>query len=211
MRPGSRLESEDPDEGGPTGNQWSYIYDSAAFVQDVIKVTDKFSITPGFRYDYIDATDSTPPVIEDGYYAVLHLLSAVDPDLHSARPVEPAHGRWTERRHDPSDLQGYNVSGTKDDASYFLSLAYKLTDTPVALRHLRPRGCHPRHLELRRAQRERRRAPTYAAAAAGIAVRRSTLYEVGVQAEPPPQHALLQRGAASSRPSSAPRSAARPT
>jgi outer membrane receptor protein involved in Fe transport len=125
--PGYSGSASDVDDGASTGNQWSYIYDSAAFLQDVIKVTDKFSITPGFRFDYIDATDSSPPVIEQGYYADFTFYPLTTP-LFIPR------GRnstifVTENGVSEPTYYGYNVSGTKDDESYFLSLSYKVTDT----------------------------------------------------------------------------------
>ena len=127
--PGYSANASDPDEGAPTGDQWSYIYDTAAFVQDVIKITDKFSITPGFRWDHIDATDATPPVIEDGYYAFFTYYPLANPIYiprgHSSPLMvdESAFGYGVH-----STYMGYNVSGSKDDESYFLSVNYKLTE-----------------------------------------------------------------------------------
>lgn len=125
--PGYAANASDPDEGAPTGDQWSYIYDSALFAQDVIKITDKFSITPGFRWDHIAATDSTPPVIEDGYYAYYTYYPLVTPIYIPRGESSPLY--VTENGVSHSTYEGYNVSGTKEDQSYFLSLSYKLTDT----------------------------------------------------------------------------------
>src|ERR1700690_1522188 len=59
VSPGYSANGQSPDAGGSSGNQWSYIYDSAAFVQDVVKLTDRLSFLPGFRFDLTDATDDT--------------------------------------------------------------------------------------------------------------------------------------------------------
>jgi outer membrane receptor protein involved in Fe transport len=125
--PGYSGSASDVDEGASTGNQWSYIYDSAAFLQDVVNVTDKFSITPGFRFDYIDATDSTPPIIEQGYYAYFTYYPLTTPVYIPRGHSSPIY--VTENGVSEPTYYGYNVSGTKDDESYFLSLSYKLTDT----------------------------------------------------------------------------------
>ncbi len=125
--PGFSANASDPDEGAPSGDQWSYIYDSALFAQDVIKITDKFSITPGFRWDHIDATDSTPPVIEDGYYAYFTYYPLATPIYIPRGQSSPLYVDEGGDNH--STYLGYNISGTKEDESYFLSLSYKLTDT----------------------------------------------------------------------------------
>ncbi|HEY4989768.1 MAG TPA: TonB-dependent receptor [Opitutaceae bacterium] len=128
--PGFSANASDPDEGAPTGDQQSYIYDTAVFVQDVIKITDKFSITPGFRWDHIEATDSTPAVIEDGYYAFFTYYPLATPiyvPRGESSPLmvdETAFGKGVH-----STYEGYDVSGSKNDQSYFLSMAYKLTDS----------------------------------------------------------------------------------
>jgi outer membrane receptor protein involved in Fe transport len=125
--PGYGAGSSNPDQGGTTGNQWSYIYDSAAFAQDVIKITDKFSITPGFRFDYINATDSSPPVLEQGYEAFFTFYPLATPIYVPRGQSSPLMVDEGSGPH--STYEGYNVQGTKDDESYFLSLSYKLTDT----------------------------------------------------------------------------------
>jgi hypothetical protein len=124
--PGFSANASDPDEGAPTGDQWSYIYDSALFAQDVIKLNDKFSITPGFRWDHIDATDSTPPVIEDGYYAYYTYYPLATPVYVPRGQSSPISVNEGGNVH--STYMGYDVTGTKEDESYFLSLSYKLTD-----------------------------------------------------------------------------------
>lgn len=124
---GYSANASDPDEGAPTGDQWSYIYDSALFVQDVVKLTDKLSVTPGFRWDHIAATDSTPPVIEDGYYAYFTYYPLATPIFIPRGQSSPLY--VTENGVSHSTYMGYNVSGTKEDESYFLSLSYKLNDT----------------------------------------------------------------------------------
>ena len=125
--PGFSANASDPDEGAPTGDQWSYIYDTAVFIQNVFKITDKLSITPGFRWDHIAATDSTPPVIEDGYYAYYTYYPLATP-IYVPRG-ESSTVMVNEGGNVHSTYEGYNVSGTKEDESYFLSLSYKLTDT----------------------------------------------------------------------------------
>jgi len=137
--PGYSANSETPDSGGSSGNQWSYIYDSAAFIQDVIKLTDRLSFTPGFRFDYIDATDSSPPVIEDAIYADFTIYPL-------ATPIYIPRGRSSPILVDETGITlasgealgvhpsyvGYNASDQKNDESYFGSLSYKLTDTTTA-------------------------------------------------------------------------------
>ena len=118
--------SETADEGGLSGNQWSYIYDSAAFLQDVIKVTDRFSVTPGFRFDYVEATDSSPPVIEQGYYAYYTYYPLVTP-IYIPRG-RPSSLSIVENGVTEPSYYGYNVSGSRSDESYFLSLGFKLTE-----------------------------------------------------------------------------------
>ena len=128
--PGYSANGESPDTGGSSGNQWSYIYDSAAFIQDVIKVTDKFSITPGFRVDYIQATDSSPPVIEQGYnafYTYYPLATPIYIPRGQSSPLMVDESSMGDGVH--STYEGFNTSGSKTDESYFLSLGYKLTDT----------------------------------------------------------------------------------
>ncbi len=129
--PGYSANASDIDEGAPTGDQWSYIYDSALFAQDVIKITNKFSITPGFRWDHIDATDATPPVIEDGYYAYYTYYPLATPIYIPRGQSSPLYVDETVNNVNVhhTTYAGYNVSGTKEDESYFLSLSYKLTDT----------------------------------------------------------------------------------
>ena len=124
---GYAANASDPDEGAPSGDQWSYIYDSALFAQDVIKLTDKLTLTPGFRWDHINATDSTPPVIEQGYYADFTYYPLSTPIFIPRGQSSPLYVNENGVSH--STYMGYNVSGTKEDESYFISLAYKLTDT----------------------------------------------------------------------------------
>ncbi|HEY1848070.1 MAG TPA: TonB-dependent receptor [Opitutaceae bacterium] len=124
---GYAANASDPDEGAPSGDQWSYIYDSALFVQDGIKLTDKLTFTPGFRYDHIDATDSTPPVIEQGYYAYFTYYPLATPIFIPRGQSSPLY--VTENGVSHPTYMGYDVSGTKSDESYFASLSYKLTDT----------------------------------------------------------------------------------
>ena len=92
----------------------------------MIKITDKFSITPGFRFDHIAATDSTPPVIEDGYYAYYTYYPLATPIYIPRGRSSPIYVDENGNNH--STYMGYDVSGTREDESYFLSLSYKLTD-----------------------------------------------------------------------------------
>jgi outer membrane receptor protein involved in Fe transport len=125
--PGYSANASDLDEGAPTGDQWSYIYDSALFAQDVVKLTDKLSFTPGFRWDHINATDATPPVIEDGYYAYFTYYPLTTPIFIPRGQSSPLYVDEGGDNH--TTYAGYNVTGTKEDESYFASLSYKLTDT----------------------------------------------------------------------------------
>jgi outer membrane receptor protein involved in Fe transport len=131
--PGYSANAQTPDSGGSTGNQWSYIYDSALFAQDAIKLTSKLTLTPGFRYDYIDATDSTPPVIEttiNAFFTNYPLTTPIYIPRGQSSPIIVDETAFGEGVH--SAYEGYNVTGNKSDESYFLSLSYKLTDTTTA-------------------------------------------------------------------------------
>jgi outer membrane receptor for monomeric catechols len=125
--PGYAANASDPDEGAPSGDQWSYIYDSALFAQDAIKIGSRFTITPGFRWDHIEATDSTPPVIEDGYYADFTYYPLATPIFIPRGQSSPLYVNEGGDYH--STYMGYDVSGSKEDESYFLSLSFKLNDT----------------------------------------------------------------------------------
>jgi hypothetical protein len=136
--PGYSANAETPDSGGSSGNQWSYIYDTAAFIQDVIKLTDKLSFTPGFRFDHIDATDSSPPVIEttiNAFFTNYPLITPIYiPRGHSSPIMVDETGIVLSSGPlgvHPA-VEGFNTSGNKDDASYFGSLSYKVTDTTTA-------------------------------------------------------------------------------
>ncbi len=137
--PGYSANAETPDAGGSSGNQWSYIYDSAAFVQDVIKLTDRLSFTPGFRFDHIDASDSSPPVIEttiNAFFTNYPLIKPIYiPRGHSSPIMVDETGivlASGEALGVHPAFYGFNVSGTKNDESYFGSLSYKVTDTTTA-------------------------------------------------------------------------------
>jgi hypothetical protein len=137
--PGYSADSETPDGGGSSGNQWSYIFDSAAFIQDVIKLTDKLTFTPGFRFDRINATDASPPVIQQAIYADFTIYPL-------ATPIYIPRGRSSPLMVDEtgitlasgevlgvhSSYQGFNASETKNDESYFGSLSYKLSEASTA-------------------------------------------------------------------------------
>jgi len=125
--PGFSANSEAVDSGGSSGNQISNIYDSALFVQDAIQLTDKLTLTPGYRLDYINASDESPAVIENGYYAYYTYYPLVTPIYipkgHSSPYIISENG-ITE-----SSYYGFNDSDNKTDNSFFVSLAYKLTET----------------------------------------------------------------------------------
>jgi len=124
--PGFSANGSSPDTGGSSGNQWSYIYDTAAFAQDEIKY-QQFSLIPGFRYDYMDANTANPPVVEQGYeayYTYYPLTTPIYiPKGHSSTLLV------TEDGVTHPTYEGYNVTGHHSDPSYFLSLVYHLTDS----------------------------------------------------------------------------------
>jgi outer membrane receptor for monomeric catechols len=93
--PGAYGYSADPYSNGC---QDAYIYDSAIFVQDNVKMTRQLSAILGFRVDYIDATDDSPSMINaySGAYVPQGSL--------------------------------YSAADSVYDPSYYASLVFKLTD-----------------------------------------------------------------------------------
>jgi outer membrane receptor for monomeric catechols len=99
-----------------SGNQISHIYDPALFLQDDIKLTPQLSLTPGYRVDRISADTRNPAFVQAGYY------DAYFDYLPLAKPIYiPAGGS-------SPYYSGFNVSDTKTDQSYFLSLSFKLNE-----------------------------------------------------------------------------------
>jgi outer membrane receptor for ferric coprogen and ferric-rhodotorulic acid len=128
-KPGYSTNASSPDTGGSAGSQWSYIYDSALFAQDEVKLTPKMSLIPGYRIDRISADTANPPVVEVGYEAFYTYYPLTTPIYiprgHSSPLIvnESAYGLGTHPTY-----EGYNVDGSVNDQSYFLSWVYKLTD-----------------------------------------------------------------------------------
>lgn len=94
-----------------SGNQYSHIYDSAAFLQDDVDLTKKISAIAGLRADYIKADTANPSFVQAGTY------NSDFEYVPNATPVYIPKGAW------------FNVSKTKTDPAYFLSLVYKPTET----------------------------------------------------------------------------------
>jgi len=93
---------------GNASNQNSHIYDSAAFIQETLDLTRKFSAVIGLRGDYIKADDGNPPVTEV---------------FNPATGKVSSPGTWI-----PANSL-YSASGSVNDPSYFASLLYKPTET----------------------------------------------------------------------------------
>jgi outer membrane receptor protein involved in Fe transport len=94
-----------------SGNQYSHIYDSAAFVQDSLKLTKQLSLIGGVREDYLEADTASPSLVQYGYY------DAYFDFLPNASPIYLPKGYF------------FNVNDSKVDPSFFGSLVYKATDT----------------------------------------------------------------------------------
>ncbi|HZZ56996.1 MAG TPA: TonB-dependent receptor plug domain-containing protein, partial [Opitutaceae bacterium] len=126
--PGFAGNASSPDAGSSSGNQWSYIYDSAAFVQDAIK-WGNMTLTPGYRFDHIYADTANPPVVEvayEAFYTVYPLTTPVYIPRGRSSSVwvdESAYGLGNHPTY-----EGYDVWDAKNDQSYFLSDVFKLTD-----------------------------------------------------------------------------------
>jgi outer membrane receptor for monomeric catechols len=96
---------------GTSGNQYSHIYDSAAFIQDTLKVTKQFSAVLGARADYIEADTASPSFVQMGTY------DAFFDYIPNATPVYLPKG------------YEFNVSDKKTDPSFFGSLIYKASES----------------------------------------------------------------------------------
>ena len=97
---------------GSSGNQYSHIYDSAAFFQDTVGWTSKVSTVLGIREDYIAADTANPSLVQVGNDS-----EATDFTFYPITPTYVPKGAL------------FKVSDTKVDPSYFLSLVIKMTDT----------------------------------------------------------------------------------
>ena len=102
---------------GGDGSQISNIYDTAAFIQDDIKLTSKLSITPGYRVDRIEAYAENPSFVQVGYYnssfSFVPLATPIYIPAGGSSPYTP----------------GYNNADAVTDQSFFVSLNYKLNET----------------------------------------------------------------------------------
>ena len=94
--------------------QDTHIYDSAAFLQDDIKFSSKFSAILGYRADYIKADTANPPLIQVG-------LAGPFANFEGYYPISPS-------VYLPKGSI-YSVSGHDTDQSYFSSLVYKPVPT----------------------------------------------------------------------------------
>ncbi len=121
--PGFSANGESPSTGGSSGNQYSHIYDTGAFIQDTMKLGPQLSLIPGYRMDRIDADTASPAVVQTGVesdFTFFPLTTPVYiPKGHSS-PITVTDFAGTHSSYD-----GYSVSDTKYDQSYFLSLVWK--------------------------------------------------------------------------------------
>ena len=93
---------------GVSALQDSFIYDSAAFIQDTVGLGKYFSAVAGFRLDYIDASDANPPMNQVFDPTTGNILNPAVPYREGAF---------------------FDTSGTGTDPSYFGSLIYKMSDS----------------------------------------------------------------------------------
>jgi outer membrane receptor for monomeric catechols len=94
--------------------QATEMYDSAAFVQDNVKLTKQLSALLGYRADYIKADTANPPF-------VLTALAGPFAGFEGYYPISPS-------VYYPKGAL-YSVSGHKLDQSYFGSMVFKLSET----------------------------------------------------------------------------------
>ncbi|HZZ58745.1 MAG TPA: TonB-dependent receptor plug domain-containing protein [Opitutaceae bacterium] len=98
--------------GGPyADDQDTFIYDSAVFAQDTVKLTSKLSAVAGYRLDGIEASDASPPFDQVGAENSDFIFVAFN------SPVYVPEGALRD------------VSGSVADPSYFASLFYKPVPT----------------------------------------------------------------------------------
>jgi hypothetical protein len=91
-------------------NQDTFIYDSAVFGQDTIKLTNQISAVVGYRLDYLDASNASPPLYQVGAYnSNFQFVAFNAPTYIPEGGLRPA------------------VQGSVDDPSYFASLVFKPT------------------------------------------------------------------------------------
>ena len=101
---------------GTVANVQETEWDNAAFIQDDIKLTEKLTLTAGFREDNISVHGKNPPFVQYGYYNSFFTY------IPLAAPVYiPAGGS-------SATYTGYDHSRSVVDPSYFFSLTYKPTD-----------------------------------------------------------------------------------
>jgi outer membrane receptor protein involved in Fe transport len=128
--PGYSGNASSPSTGGSSGNQDSHIYDTAAFIQDSIKLGSQVSLIPGYRLDSISGDTANPAVVQTGVesdFTFFPLTSPVFiPKGHSS-PIFVTDFAGTH-----TSYEGYSVKDTKVDQSYFLSLVWKPTESSSA-------------------------------------------------------------------------------
>ena len=112
-----------PSTGSSSGNQDSHIYDTAAFIQDTIKLGPQFSLIPGYRIDNIAADTASPSVVQTGVESDFTFFPLTTPVFIGKGQSSPI--KVTDFAGTHSSYVGYKVSDTKADQSYFLSLVYK--------------------------------------------------------------------------------------
>jgi hypothetical protein len=105
---------------GTSGNQISHIYDSAAFVQDDVKLSKQVSFVGGVRMDNVKADTENPSFVQAGYYDDFFDY------IPFANPIYIPAGFTASI---PNVYQGFKVSASHVDPSYFGSLIFKLNDT----------------------------------------------------------------------------------
>src|SRR5262249_31491221 len=97
---------------GTSGNQHSQLYDSAAFLQDDVRLAPQVSLIPGFRADYLDAVAKNPAFVQVG-------ADNENTDF-SYVPVTPTYLA-------PGSI--FDTKAGRYDPSYFVSLVWKPAET----------------------------------------------------------------------------------
>jgi outer membrane receptor for monomeric catechols len=101
---------------GDIANVVETEYDTAAFYQDDIKLTQRLTLTAGYRIDNIAVHGENPPYVQYGYYNSFFTYVPL------ATPVYIPEGGSS------ATYTGYDDSRTINDQSFFFSLTFKIND-----------------------------------------------------------------------------------
>ncbi len=97
---------------GTSGNQYSHIYDGAAFIQDDVTM-GQWSLLGGYRIDRVNADTANPSLVQTAYYnSFFEYVPLASPIYIPKGGSSPYYS-------------GFNVSDTKYDQSFFASLTFK--------------------------------------------------------------------------------------